>query len=84
MPYLQSNLSNFQNLEILNFRNGSIVVNSRMKFGKPVPRGVTTTVYLILEDFCNTAYQTMNLAIDKYSLDVESGRRSVKLSVASV
>ncbi|XP_044222229.1 interphotoreceptor matrix proteoglycan 2 [Thunnus albacares] len=73
VPYLQSNLSNFQNLEILNFRNGSIVVNSRMKFGKPVPRGVTTTVYLILEDFCNTAYQTMNLAIDKYSLDVESG-----------
>ncbi|XP_036425913.1 interphotoreceptor matrix proteoglycan 2 [Colossoma macropomum] len=73
VPYLQSNLSNFENLEILNFRNGSIVVNSRMKFGKPVPRGVTTAVYLILEDFCNTAYQTMNLAIDKYSLDVESG-----------
>lgn len=44
-----------------------------MKFGKPVPNGVTTAVYLILEDFCNTAYQTMNLAIDKYSLDVESG-----------
>lgn len=73
VPYLQSNLSNFENLEILNFRNGSIVVNSRMKFGKPVQQAVTTTVYLILEDFCNTAYQTMNLAIDKYSLDVESG-----------
>ncbi|KAM9803396.1 interphotoreceptor matrix proteoglycan 2 isoform 1-T1 [Syngnathus typhle] len=76
VPYLQSNLSNFENLEILNFRNGSIVVNSRMKFGKPVAHGVTTTVYLILEDFCNTAYQTMNLAIDKYSLDVESGDRA--------
>ncbi|XP_051980210.1 interphotoreceptor matrix proteoglycan 2-like [Xyrauchen texanus] len=76
LPYLQSNLSNFQNLEILNFRNGSIVVNSRMKFGKPVPHGVTTAVYLILEDFCNTAYQTMNLAIDKYSLDVESGEKA--------
>lgn len=75
MPYLQSNLTHFENLEILNFRNGSIVVNSRMKFGKPVQEGVTTTVYLILEDFCNTAYQTMNLAIDKYSLDVESGGR---------
>ncbi|XP_060731976.1 interphotoreceptor matrix proteoglycan 2 isoform X2 [Tachysurus vachellii] len=73
VPYLQSNLSDFQNLEILNFRNGSIVVNSRMRFWKPVPRSVTTAVYLILEDFCNTAYQTMNLAIDKYSLDVESG-----------
>lgn len=74
VPYLQSNLSHFENLEILNFRNGSIVVNSRMKFGQPVPRGVNTAVYLILEDFCNTAYQTMNLAIDKYSLDVESGQ----------
>ncbi|XP_055735199.1 interphotoreceptor matrix proteoglycan 2-like [Salvelinus fontinalis] len=73
LPYLQSNLSNFQNLEILNFRNGSIVVNSRMKFGKPVPRSVNNAVYLILEDFANTAYKTMNLAIDKYSLDVESG-----------
>ncbi|XP_074551365.1 interphotoreceptor matrix proteoglycan 2 [Halichoeres trimaculatus] len=76
VPYLQSNLTNFENLEILNFRNGSIVVNSRMKFGKPVQQGVTSTVYLILEDFCNTAYQTMNLAIDKYSLDVESGEKA--------
>uniref|UniRef100_A0A3B4Y987 Interphotoreceptor matrix proteoglycan 2b n=1 Tax=Seriola lalandi dorsalis TaxID=1841481 RepID=A0A3B4Y987_SERLL len=76
VPYLESNLNNFQNLEILNFRNGSIVVNSRMRFGKPVPRGVTNVVYLILEDFANTAYQTMNLAIDKYSLDVESGDRA--------
>ncbi|KAG7502202.1 interphotoreceptor matrix proteoglycan 2-like [Solea senegalensis] len=73
VPYLQSNLNNFKNLEILNFRNGSIVVNSRMRFGKPVPQGVTNVVYLILEDFADTAYQTMNLAIDKYSLDVESG-----------
>ncbi|XP_053085246.1 interphotoreceptor matrix proteoglycan 2 [Pangasianodon hypophthalmus] len=76
VPYLQSNLSNFQRLEILNFRNGSIVVNSRMKFAKPVPHEVTSAVYLILENFCNTAYQTMNLAIDKYSLDVESGDRA--------
>uniref|UniRef100_I3JSG2 SEA domain-containing protein n=1 Tax=Oreochromis niloticus TaxID=8128 RepID=I3JSG2_ORENI len=76
VPYLESNLNNFQNLEILNFRNGSIVVNSRMRFGKPVHRGVTNVVYLILEDFANTAYQTMNLAIDKYSLDVESGDRA--------
>uniref|UniRef100_A0A3P9C5P4 SEA domain-containing protein n=1 Tax=Maylandia zebra TaxID=106582 RepID=A0A3P9C5P4_9CICH len=78
VPYLESNLNNFQNLEILNFRNGSIVVNSRMRFGKPVHRGVTNVVYLILEDFANTAYQTMNLAIDKYSLDVESGRIQFK------
>ncbi|XP_040192536.1 interphotoreceptor matrix proteoglycan 2 [Rana temporaria] len=73
VPYLQSNLTGFQNLEIMNFRNGSIIINSRMKFAKPVPRNVTNAVYIILEDFCNTAYHTMNLAIDKYSLDVESG-----------
>ncbi|KAM4538092.1 uncharacterized protein impg2b [Fundulus diaphanus] len=76
VPYLQSNLNNFQNLEILNFRNGSIVINSRMRFGKPVPQEVTNIIYLILEDFATTAYQTMNLAIDKYSLDVESGDRA--------
>ncbi|XP_055965127.1 interphotoreceptor matrix proteoglycan 2 [Sorex fumeus] len=73
VPYLQSNLTGFQNLEILNFRNGSIVVNSRMKFAKSIPPNVNNAVYMILEDFCITAYQTMNLAIDKYSLDVESG-----------
>ncbi|KAI5774082.1 IMPG2 [Gulo gulo luscus] len=73
VPYLQSNLTGFQNLEILNFRNGSIVVNSRMKFMKSVPLNVNNAVYMILEDFCTTAYQTMNLAIDKFSLDVESG-----------
>ncbi|XP_054637061.1 interphotoreceptor matrix proteoglycan 2-like isoform X2 [Dunckerocampus dactyliophorus] len=76
VPHLQSNLNNFQNLEILNFRNGSIVVNSRMRFDKPVSRGVANVVFLILEDFANTAYQTMNLAIDKYSLDVESGDKA--------
>lgn len=60
-------------MEILNFRNGSIVVNSRMKFAKSIPPDVNNAVYMILENFCTTAYQTMNLAIDKYSLDVESG-----------
>ncbi|XP_021065471.1 interphotoreceptor matrix proteoglycan 2 isoform X2 [Mus pahari] len=73
VPYLQSNLSGFQNLEILNFRNGSIVVNSRVKFAESVPPNVNSAMYMILEDFCTTAYQTMNLDIDKYSLDVESG-----------
>ncbi|KAK7828006.1 hypothetical protein U0070_013632, partial [Myodes glareolus] len=73
VPYLQSNLSGFRNLEILNFRNGSIVVNSRVKFTESVPPDVNNAMYMILEDFCTTAYQTMNLDIDKYSLDVESG-----------
>lgn len=44
-----------------------------MKFANSVPPNVNNAVYMILEDFCTTAYRTMNLAIDKYSLDVESG-----------
>ncbi|XP_029985270.1 titin-like [Sphaeramia orbicularis] len=32
LPFLQANLTGFRNLEILNFRKGSVVVNSRMKF----------------------------------------------------
>ncbi|XP_063733581.1 interphotoreceptor matrix proteoglycan 2-like [Eleginops maclovinus] len=76
VPYLQTNLHHFKNLEILNFRNGSVVVNSRMVFGRPVPRGVSNVVHLVLEDFANAAYQTMNLDIDKYSLDVEAGERA--------
>ena len=53
-----------------------------MKFAKPVPRNVTNAVYMILEDFCNTAYHTMNLAIDKYSLDVESGKDGMQGNAA--
>ncbi|XP_038658822.1 interphotoreceptor matrix proteoglycan 1 isoform X2 [Scyliorhinus canicula] len=71
LPYLQTNLTGFRQLEILNFRNGSIVVNSKMKFAKFVPYNVTQAVYCVLEDFCNAAAQKNNLEIDKYSLDVE-------------
>ncbi|XP_034153174.1 interphotoreceptor matrix proteoglycan 1 isoform X2 [Esox lucius] len=38
LPYLQSNLTGFKQLEILNFRNGSVVVNSKMKLDKDVPQ----------------------------------------------
>ncbi|KAJ4921675.1 hypothetical protein JOQ06_003355, partial [Pogonophryne albipinna] len=76
VPYLQTNLHHFKNLEVLNFRNGSVVVNSRMVFGRPVSPGVSSVVHLVLEDFANAAYQTLNLDIDKYSLDVEAGERA--------
>ena len=52
------------------------MVNSRVKFTESVPPDVNNAMYMILEDFCTTAYQTMNLDIDKYSLDVESGNHS--------
>ncbi|XP_072907827.1 interphotoreceptor matrix proteoglycan 1-like isoform X2 [Hemitrygon akajei] len=71
LPYLQTNLTGFRQLEILNFRNGSIIVNSKMKFAKSVPYNITRAVYCVLEDFCNAVAQRNNLEIDRYSLDVE-------------
>ncbi|XP_041721600.1 interphotoreceptor matrix proteoglycan 2-like [Coregonus clupeaformis] len=71
LPYLQSNLTGFKKLEILNFRNGSIVVNSKMKFSKSVPYNVTQAVHCVLEDFCNAAAMRLNIEIDSHSLDIE-------------
>ncbi|XP_040917053.1 interphotoreceptor matrix proteoglycan 1 [Toxotes jaculatrix] len=71
LPYLQSNLTGFKQLEILNFRNGSVVVNSRMKLDKPVPYNVTQAVHCVLEDFCNAASKRLDIEIDSRSLEVE-------------
>nr|XP_034965452.1 interphotoreceptor matrix proteoglycan 1 [Zootoca vivipara] len=71
LPYLQSNLTGFKQLEILNFRNGSVIVNSKMKFVKSVPYNITEAVHCVLEDFCDAAAQRLNLEIDSYSLDIE-------------
>ncbi|KFO79028.1 Interphotoreceptor matrix proteoglycan 1, partial [Cuculus canorus] len=71
LPYLQSNLTGFKQLEILNFRNGSVIVNSKMKFAKTVPYNITEAVHCVLEDFCDAAAQHLNLEIDSYSLDIE-------------
>ncbi|XP_053317065.1 interphotoreceptor matrix proteoglycan 1 [Spea bombifrons] len=71
LPYLQSNLTGFKQLEILNFRKGSVIINSKLKFVKPVPYNVTEAVHCILEDFCHTVAERLNLQIDSYSLDIE-------------
>ncbi|KAK9960173.1 hypothetical protein ABG768_010248 [Culter alburnus] len=72
LPYLQSNLTGFKELEILNFKNGSVVVNSKMKLNKPVPFNVTERVQCVLEDFCNAASKRLNMEIDSQSVDVEA------------
>ncbi|XP_030643277.1 interphotoreceptor matrix proteoglycan 1 [Chanos chanos] len=72
LPYLQSNLTGFKELQILNFRNGSVVVNSKMKLAKPVPDNVTEAVHCVLEDFCNAASKRLDIEIDSRSLDVEA------------
>ncbi|XP_017549948.1 interphotoreceptor matrix proteoglycan 1 isoform X2 [Pygocentrus nattereri] len=70
LPYLQSNLTGFKELQILNFRNGSVVVNSKMKLVKPVPYNVTEAVHCVLEDFCNAASKRLDIEIDTQSVDV--------------
>ncbi|XP_059355141.1 interphotoreceptor matrix proteoglycan 1 isoform X1 [Carassius carassius] len=71
LPYLQSNLTGFKKLEILNFRNGSVVVNSKAKFAKSVPYNITQAVQDVLEEFCDAAAQHLDIKIDSHSLDIE-------------
>uniref|UniRef100_A0A3B3WBC4 Interphotoreceptor matrix proteoglycan 1 n=1 Tax=Poecilia mexicana TaxID=48701 RepID=A0A3B3WBC4_9TELE len=71
LPYLQANLTGFRKLEILNFRKGSVVVNSKMRFSRSVPYNVTEAVRCLLERFCSAARR---LQIDRSSLDVEPDR----------
>ncbi|KAK7150787.1 hypothetical protein R3I93_011903 [Phoxinus phoxinus] len=71
LPYLQSNLTGFKQLEVLNFRNGSVVVNSKVKFAKSVPYNITQAVQHVLEEFCDAAAQRLDIEIDSHSLDIE-------------
>ncbi|XP_075823854.1 interphotoreceptor matrix proteoglycan 1 [Microtus pennsylvanicus] len=71
VPYLRSNLTGFKHLEILSFRNGSVIVNSRVRFTKVVPYNLTQAVRGVLEDLRATAAQQLNLEIDSNSLNVE-------------
>jgi len=73
LPYLQANLTGFQNLEILNFQRGSVVVNSKAKFSKSVPYNITEAVHGVLERFCSAAAKNLMIQIDTRSLDVEPG-----------
>uniref|UniRef100_A0A8P4KDD1 Interphotoreceptor matrix proteoglycan 1 n=1 Tax=Dicentrarchus labrax TaxID=13489 RepID=A0A8P4KDD1_DICLA len=71
LPFLQANLTGFKKLEILNFRKGSVVVNSKMKFAKSVPYNITEAVHCVLEEFCSAASKNLHIQIDTHSLDVE-------------
>ncbi|XP_063758685.1 LOW QUALITY PROTEIN: titin homolog [Eleginops maclovinus] len=71
MPYLQANLTGFKKLEILNFRKGSVVVNSKVKFSRSVPYNITEAVHCVLEEFCSDAMRNLHIQIDTHSLDVE-------------
>ncbi|XP_028612050.1 interphotoreceptor matrix proteoglycan 1 [Grammomys surdaster] len=71
VPYLRSNLTGFKQLEILSFRNGSVIVNSKVRFAKAVPYNLTQAVQGVLEDLRSTAAQELNLEIESYSLNIE-------------
>ncbi|XP_054617374.1 titin-like isoform X2 [Dunckerocampus dactyliophorus] len=71
LPHMHANLTGFKNLEILNFRKGSVVVNSRMKLAKSVPYNITEAVHCVLEEFCWAAAKHLHIHIDSRSLDVE-------------
>ncbi|XP_060242082.1 interphotoreceptor matrix proteoglycan 1 [Meriones unguiculatus] len=72
VPYLRSNLTGFKQLEILSFRNGSVIVNSKVRFAKAVPYNLTQAVRGVLEELRSTAaQQQLDLEIDSYSLDIE-------------
>ncbi|KAM8779038.1 interphotoreceptor matrix proteoglycan 1 isoform 2-T2 [Rhynchonycteris naso] len=71
VPYLRSNLTGFKQLEILNFRNGSVIVNSKMRFAESVPYNLTEAVRGVLEEFRSAAAQQLSLEIDSYSLNIE-------------
>uniref|UniRef100_A0A3Q3LZ52 Interphotoreceptor matrix proteoglycan 1 n=1 Tax=Mastacembelus armatus TaxID=205130 RepID=A0A3Q3LZ52_9TELE len=76
LPFLQANLTGFKKLEILNFRKGSVVVNSKMRFAKSVPYNITEAVQCVLEEFCSTAARNLHIQIDTHSLDIEPADRA--------
>lgn len=81
LPYLQANLTGFRQLEILSFRKGSVVVNSKLKFTRTVPYNITAAVHCVLEEFCSEAARELLIQIDSRSLDVEAGQDPVFSSV---
>ncbi|KAM5327730.1 LOW QUALITY PROTEIN: interphotoreceptor matrix proteoglycan 1 [Glossophaga mutica] len=76
VPYLRSNLTGFKQLEILNFRNGSVIVNSKVRFAESVPYNLTKAVHRVLEDVRLAAAQLLDLEIDSYSLNIEPADRA--------
>ncbi|KAM4866351.1 interphotoreceptor matrix proteoglycan 1 [Thomomys bottae] len=72
VPYLQSSLTGFRQLEILSFLNGSVIVNSKVRFARWVPYNLTQAVHGVLEDFRASAAE-LDLEIDSDSLNIKPG-----------
>ncbi|KAF5903405.1 interphotoreceptor matrix proteoglycan 1-like isoform X2, partial [Clarias magur] len=63
--FLQSSLNGFKELHILTFRNGSVVVNNKMKL--PVVDNITKAVHCTLDDFSNAASERLDSEMDNQS-----------------
>ncbi|XP_053519893.1 interphotoreceptor matrix proteoglycan 1 isoform X1 [Artibeus jamaicensis] len=79
VPYLRSNLTGFKQLEILSFRNGSVIVNSKVRFAESVPYNLTKAVHRVLEDVRSAAAHLLGLEIDSYSLNPEASSKMGRL-----
>ncbi|KAK2843308.1 hypothetical protein Q7C36_011523 [Tachysurus vachellii] len=71
LQFLQSDLIGFKELHILNFRNGSVVVNKKMKLSKPVVDNLTKPVHCILDNLMtsNAASKKKDRETDSHSAD---------------
>lgn len=78
LQFLQSNLTGLKELHILNFRNGSVLLNNKMHLAKPVMDNLTQSVRCTLDDFSSAASKKMDSEID-----TQSGKE-VQLSALSV
>lgn len=79
LQFRQSDLIGFK-VHILNFRNGSVIVNKKMKLSKPVGDNLTKPVHCILDNL-----MTSNAASKKKDreTDSRSGKEVVDLCVTN-
>lgn len=78
LQLLQSNLTGFKELHILNFRNGSVLINNKMNLAKPLGNNLTQAVRCTLDDFSSAASKKMDSEID-----TQSGRE-VQISASPI
>lgn len=67
LQFLQSNLTGFKELHIFSLKNGSVLVNNKMKLAKPVVDNITKAVHCTLDEFSNSASKRMDSEIDTLS-----------------
>uniref|UniRef100_A0A3B3Q9G7 EGF-like domain-containing protein n=1 Tax=Paramormyrops kingsleyae TaxID=1676925 RepID=A0A3B3Q9G7_9TELE len=70
LPYLHSSVTGFKELEILSFRNGSVIFNREMKTSGPY--NVTEAVHRVIANFCCGVPKRLDVEVEHTSPGVES------------